>query len=221
MINTSYKALAVIAAASLSFGGCTSETGADASTENSTDQQSAADTFYASLMALCGKAYAGKLTSNDPQDSDFAGANMVMHVAACDAEQIAIPFHVEMPSETAGTQWNRSRTWVIHHTENGLSLHHVHRHEDGKEDSVSRYGGTVAKAGQATRQEFPVDQFSIDLFNANDLAASVTNVWAVDVNDTQFAYELKREGRFFRVEFDLTKPVEAPPPPWGETIPTL
>ncbi len=221
MINASYKALAVIAAASLSLGGCTSETGADAGAANSTDQQSAADIFYASLMALCGKAYAGKLTSSDPQDSDFAEANMVMHVAACNAEQIAIPFHVEMPGETTDTAWNRSRTWVIHHTENGLSLHHVHRHEDGEEDRVSRYGGTVADAGQATRQEFPVDQFSIDLFNANDLAASVTNIWAVDVNDTQFAYELKREGRFFRVEFDLTKPVEAPPPPWGETIPTL
>jgi hypothetical protein len=30
-----------------------------------------------------------------------------------------------------------------------------------------------------------------------------------------FAYELRRPQRFFRVDFDLTRPVAAPPPPWG------
>jgi len=32
-----------------------------------------------------------------------------------------------------------------------------------------------------------------------------------------FGYGLRREaeGRRFRVEFDLTKPVEVPPAPWG------
>jgi hypothetical protein len=29
-------------------------------------------------------------------------------------------------------------------------------------------------------------------------------------------YELRRPGRFFRAEFDLTHPAAAPPPPWGE-----
>jgi hypothetical protein len=30
-----------------------------------------------------------------------------------------------------------------------------------------------------------------------------------------FVYELRRENRHLRVEFDTTTPVEAPPPPWG------
>jgi hypothetical protein len=30
-----------------------------------------------------------------------------------------------------------------------------------------------------------------------------------------FAYELRRPNRHFRVEFDLSRPVPAPPPPWG------
>ena len=42
---------------------------------------------------------------------------------------------------------------------------------------------------------------------------------AIEVRDDQFAYELRRPpipgGRFFRVEFDLSRPVPAPPPPWG------
>ena len=50
-----------------------------------------------------------------------------------------------------------------------------------------------------------MDQFSIDLFNANDAAVSTTNVWAVEVNPGEtFVYELSRENRLFRVAFDLT-----------------
>ena len=30
-----------------------------------------------------------------------------------------------------------------------------------------------------------------------------------------FVYELARPQRLFRVEFDLTRPVPAPPAPWG------
>jgi len=44
----------------------------------------------------------------------------------------------------------------------------------------------------------------------------VTNVWAMEFSQQKtFAYELRRPGRFFRVDFDLTRPVAAPPPPWG------
>jgi hypothetical protein len=32
---------------------------------------------------------------------------------------------------------------------------------------------------------------------------------------TVFAYELRRPARFFRVEFDLTRPVAPAPAPWG------
>ena len=46
--------------------------------------------------------------------------------------------------------------------------------------------------------------------------AGANNVWAVEVIPGRtFAYELRRPNRFFRVEFDLTKPVAAPPAPWG------
>ena len=80
----------------------------------------------------------------------------------------------------------------------------VHRHDDGTEDKVSRYGGDTATAGSATRQDFPADEFSKQLFLANKLERSVTNVWTVEiVPGKHFAYELRRPNRFFRVEFDL------------------
>lgn len=45
-----------------------------------------------------------------------------------------------------------------------------------------------------------------------------TNVWTVEVvPGNLFAYALRREDtdRRFRVEFDLSQPVPAPPAPWG------
>ena len=164
--------------------------------------------FFDNLAELCGQAFEGRVASPPAAaDASFAGKRLVMHVRECSADTIRIPFHVGD---------NRSRTWVVTRTDAGLRLKHDHRHEDGSEDVLTQYGGDTAGPGTARRQEFPVDQFSIDLFNRNDAAVSTTNVWAMEVVPKQlFAYELRRENRFFRVEFDLARPVASPPPPWG------
>lgn len=172
--------------------------------------------FFDRLTAICGEAFAGELVSNDTADSDMAGKAMVMHVADCGPAQIRIPFHIE----TAPGTWDRSRTWIISKTTSGLRLKHDHRHEDGSADDITLYGGDTADSGSAGRQEFPVDAESIAMFHSGGLAASVVNIWAVEVDrldqpDPQFAYELRRPGRHFRVEFELSHPVDAPPLPWG------
>ena len=164
------------------------------------------DAFMERLAAYCGKAFEGRLVSTDESDADFASERLVMHVRECAQSEIRVPLHVGE---------NRSRTWVITRTENGLRLKHDHRHEDGSEDAVTQYGGDSAEMSSATRVEFPVDQFSIDLFTREGLTASVTNVWAMEITDDIFAYELSRENRFFRVEFDMTAPIAPPPAPWG------
>ncbi len=169
-------------------------------------ESSSQDQFFASLAAQCGKAFEGKLVSNDEVDKDFAAERLVMEVRSCTEDEVRIPFHVGE---------NRSRTWVISKTNDGLRLKHDHRHEDGQSDAVTMYGGDTANEGTAARQEFPVDDYSINIFKREGLTASITNVWAVEASDALFAYELKRENRFFRVEFDLSKPVANPPPPWG------
>ena len=180
------------------------------------------DAFWQALSSHCGKAYAGELVSSDAADADFAGAPMVMHVSECSDEQISVPLHVQ-----TGGEWDRSRTWVFTRTDAGLRLKHDHRHADGESDAVTMYGGDTASEGTASAQDFPVDAESVALFEREGLGASVTNVWTVEVDpagtqDAQFAYQLKRtveggapEDRFFRVEFDLTQPVEAPPAAWG------
>lgn len=163
--------------------------------------------FFDRLGALCGKAYAGRVVTSDAADREMASQRLVMHVRACSNEEIRIPFHVGE---------DRSRTWVISRTATGLRLKHDHRHADGSEDALTQYGGDTAAAGTPERQEFPADQHSRDLFVRRDIPQSATNVWAIEIAPGRaFTYELRRPNRHFRVEFDLARPVPAPPPPWG------
>ena len=177
-----------------------------AATGCATARPSSQDAFFAALREHCGKAYSGRLVTADPADADMAAAILVMEVRACAKDEIRIPFHVGE---------DRSRTWVLTRTGDGLRLKHDHRHEDGSEDALTRYGGDTATQGAPTRQEFPADQFSKDLFMRAGRAASAENVWAVEIDAARFAYELRRPNRHFRVEFDVTAPVENPPAPWG------
>ncbi|HUF48348.1 MAG TPA: hypothetical protein VMM93_11070 [Vicinamibacterales bacterium] len=168
-----------------------------------------ADVFLARLGALCGQAFAGQITANEPAtpNDPFVGQPLVMHVRECTADTVRIPFHVGE---------DRSRTWVITRTSAGLRLKHDHRHADGTSDVLTMYGGDTADPGTASRQAFPVDAESRTLFESQNLQVSLTNTWAVEVEPGQrFVYELSRPGRLFRVEFDLTTAVDAPPPPWG------
>ena len=168
---------------------------------------SAQNQFFANLSALCGQAFEGRVVTTDTADAQFSGQRLVMQVSECGADEIRVPFHVGE---------NRSRTWVITRTSAGLRLKHDHRHEDGAEDRLTQYGGDTISEGTAERQEFPADEFSKQLFRENNIPASVENTWAMEVHPNRiFAYELQRPNRHFRVEFDLTRPVPAPPPPWG------
>lgn len=158
------------------------------------------DAFLARLNALCGQTFEGRVVTDDPADADFRSNRLVMQVRDCAADEVGIPFAVGQ---------DRSRRWIITRTEQGLRLKHDHRDEQGVIHGYHMYGGDTANEGTAGRQEFPVDQESIAQFIAGDAQVSTTNVWAVEVHpDNIFAYELRRpEGRFLRVEFDLTKPV--------------
>ena len=162
------------------------------------------DAFWTSLQSLCGQAFAGRLVDLSPPDTSFVGKEFVMHVRQCEDSVVRIPFFVGD---------DRSRTWVISRTPTRLRLKHDHRHEDGTEDEVTQYGGDTLEQGSATQQEFAADSYTASL-----IPAAATNVWTLEIQPGEiFAYALRREGtdRRFRVEFDLTRPVPAPPPPWG------
>jgi hypothetical protein len=159
------------------------------------------ESFWGALQRLCGMAFPGRLVEGNPSDSAFASAQVVMHVRQCSPGEIRIPLHVGD---------NRSRTWILTRTSAGIRLKHDHRHEDGSEDTVTQYGGDTRDGGTATRQEFPADAFTGSL-----IPYAATNVWSMEVVPGRFSYALRREGRRFRVDFDLGNPVAAPPAPWG------
>lgn len=165
---------------------------------------SAQNTFWSAIEQLCDQAFEGTLIEAPPGDTAFAGKALVMHVRQCAADEIRIPLHVGD---------DRSRTWILSRTADGLRLKHDHRHEDGSEDEVTQYGGDTAGPGSAQVQEFPADTATASL-----IPAAATNVWTVEVHpDSIFVYALRREGtdRRFRIEFDITRPVPPPPTPWG------
>lgn len=163
----------------------------------------AADAFMANLRALCGQAFAGELVEYNDSDADLLGERMVMHVRECSEDEVRIPFHVGD---------DHSRTWVFTRTADGVRLKHDHRHEDGSEDEVTQYGGD-ATGGTATEQAFPADVWTQEL-----IPYAAKNTWTVVVIPGEtYSYRLRRAGtdRRFRVDFDLSVPVETPPPPWG------
>lgn len=165
--------------------------------------------FFDRLSTLCGgEAFAGALVSNDAIDADFQTASMTMGPAQCDGDMIRIPFAVEE---------DRSRTWEISRTEAGVRLKHDHRHKDGTEDVLTQYGGDSDGTGRAGVQNFPADDETKQLFTAEGIEVSNQNTWTVEIEPgTEFVYQMARPERLFRVEFDLTAPVETPPPTWGE-----
>lgn len=195
--------LGILAAVAATLGGC----------DQKAEMRDPADTFLANIASYCGKAFAGRVTTNEPKSAHpdpFEGKALVMHVRGCDqpARELRIPFHVGE---------DRSRTWILTRTETGLRLKHDHRHEDGSEDTLTMYGGDSRASGNTGRQAFPADAESIALFERKGLKASVENTWVMEIEPGErFSYQLIRpSGRNFRVDFDLTEPVQAPPAPWG------
>jgi hypothetical protein len=158
--------------------------------------------FWDLLATHCGKAYEGKLVSPE-SDPRFAG-KLVMHVRSCEDRRLRIPFFVGE---------DLSRTWVLTMDDEQLiQLKHDHRHADGSEDAVTQYGGKATNMGSSSTQFFPADAFTAGL-----LPAAVGNVWWITLDETSFTYNLRRLGSatLFSVRFDLTKPIETPPAPWG------
>ncbi|MGI2855214.1 hypothetical protein ACRTDR_13545 [Shewanella algae] len=166
----------------------------------------AAEQFFNRLSGLCGKAYSGELIKGGSVGDGFMGQPLVMHVRQCSKTEIRIPLHVGE---------DRSRTWVISKTADGLRLKHDHRHQDGSEDAVTQYGGDSRSPGSEFWQSFPVDEFSIANFKQHGLAQSVTNVWHLGLEQQHFNYRLTREKRDFLLQFNLSNEVKPPPAPWG------
>lgn len=163
-----------------------------------------ADALWTALQPHCGKAFEGRLVEGtEASDAAIGAQRLVMHVRSCTANEIRIPFHVGE---------NRSRTWVLTRTTNGVRLKHDHRHEDGTPDRITQYGGDT-RPGDA---DLSLDFFA-DAHTATLIPTARTNIWTIALEPGRtFTYALRREesGRRFRVEFDLAREVGEPLAAW-------
>jgi hypothetical protein len=161
------------------------------------------DAFWANLAALCEAAAEGTLLRAPEGDTQIdPAARLVVHFRECGSEELRFPLHVDD---------NRSRTWVFIRHEDRLELRHDHRHEDGTEEANTWYGATTLQQGSANRQEFVIER------------DGVRSGWRVEIEPGErYTYGTIRDGAWrHHLEFDLTRPVPAPPPPWGhETRPS-
>lgn len=169
----------------------------------SSPRDTTANLWWESIAAHCGKSYKGKIIAGPPNDTTFAGKELVMHVRKCSDKVIKIPFFVGMDS---------SRTWILTKSAHGIALKHDHRHEDGSPDKVTMYGGHTSNFGSKSRQVFPADQETADMH-----PAAIGNVWWIDITDDAYIYNLRRVNtdRVFSVSFDLSDAITNPGPPWG------
>ena len=161
--------------------------------------------FFANIAKHCGKAFPGKVSIDNQPSAAFA-APLVMHVRKCTDSELQIPFHVGDDA---------SRTWIITKTGSGLSLKHDHRNKDGSDDPSTMYGGHTLDAGYGQMQSFPADQYSKELFVNAGIPQSAGNTWQMYIYAEKFSYRLIRQGREFRVDFDLSNELDLPLAPWG------
>lgn len=190
--------------AGLAWAACGGQGNADRRVGDHDEEPLGRATFWNNLRALCGRAFAGTVEAAPATDTVITGKTLVMHVSACRDDEVRVAFHVGD---------DRSRTWVITREGGELSLAHEHRHRDGSLARNTGYGGRAGPGGSGNRQEFPADSAT-----AARSPATRTNVWSLELEPgTTFVYALERIGteRRFRIAFDLTQPISAPPPAWG------
>ncbi|CAN5768648.1 hypothetical protein BH23GEM9_BH23GEM9_21980 [soil metagenome] len=205
--------LALIVA--LACTGCDTRDGAEAGVEGAGGAEVAPGeavatpqaAFMDNLRQHCGRAYSGRLTLEPAGDEMLTGTEeLIVHFRECGQDTLRLPFHLEQ--EDAGT-WDRSRTWMFMQTADALEIRHDHRHEDGTPDEQTMYGAYTQDAGMANRQEFILTERRAP--DGSPLG------WRVEIEPGQrYTYGTIRGGEWsWRVDFDLTTTVPAPPAPWG------
>jgi hypothetical protein len=164
------------------------------------------DAFLDQFRQHCGNAYAGRLTLEPPGDTMLDGDELlIVHFRECEEDQLKLPFHIERLDGT----WDRSRTWIFTRTETGLDIRHDHRKPDGTEDDFTMYGGPSHGVPTENVMEF--------ISHERTEETGQYRGWRIIIEPGErYVYGTFRDGEWsWRVDFDLTAPVDEPPAPWG------
>ena len=171
------------------------------------DNQQPYEAFFDALALHCGNAYQGGLTTAPPGDDMITFEDiLVVHFRECDEIVIKAPFHIQT---VADGEWNRSRTWIFTKHQDGLELRHDHRKPDGSEDEVTMYGGF----------QYGVNEAGVQIFQSvpRTEESGIFRGWRIEIEpNVRYTYGTVRGDEWsWRIDFDLTTPIETPPAPWG------
>jgi hypothetical protein len=147
--------------------------------------------FFNAMKALCGQNFEGVAVLPEERNP-MAGEKLVVYFESCSENELRMPFHVGN---------NKSRTWIMTLSDEGLLFKHDHRHEDGTPDDVTNYGGWADEKGNANQQFFPADEFTRTLLSRNP-----TQEWSfeLDLENKKLHYMLFSRGSlWFKATFEL------------------
>lgn len=155
-------------------------------------EESKQHTYFAMLQEMCGEEFKGETVFPDDPEHEMYGADLYMKIESCSEDEIRMPFHVND---------DRSRTWVLSKTDQGLLLKHDHRDPGtGIEHDLTQYGGYSNVHGAKNIQYFEADEQTAQM-----LPEAATNVWMMEVNPEEgtFTYYLERNDQpRYKAEFE-------------------
>ncbi|GAA4364962.1 hypothetical protein [Kangiella marina] len=140
--------------------------------------------FFKRLESMCGETLVGTTVYPDDPSHDFAGKKLIATISECSDRIIRIPF-------TVGD--DKSRTWIIKATGQGLLFKHDHRYPNGKPHAVTNYGGYAGSYknahGTETKQFFIADEHTADM-----IPEAKSNVWMLELKPetNELIYYLER-----------------------------
>jgi hypothetical protein len=167
-----------------------------------------ADEYWQNISLMCGQAFEGGLVLA-PDMALTEDWHEVVHVHPCEDDRITMRFFNDR-------QPLRMTRFLIRHDDGRLELRHDYRDLDGGRTDVTGHGGFTTNPGGAESQVFPADTQMIEMAPAH-WEEPWKAVWLVEIKPGErFTYMSHGVGRGvgYRFDFDLSRPVE-PPPPWN------
>lgn len=156
------------------------------------------DWFWAGMTTLCGRSFAGSVEEAAPPEA-AGGERLTVRAEWCTPGEMRIVLDSGNDDRT---------TMLLTRRVGGLRLTHLRRLPDGREDSLSRFGGLARPGGNRRMQTFVLDSTLADR-----LPAGAHTQWSfrLTAGDTLvYAASDSASGRRFRAGFDLARPVAFP-----------
>jgi hypothetical protein len=154
--------------------------------------------FWGALQGLCGQAFTGAIVESAPGEVGPDPTRPVIDVDVCDVGETR--FSLDLGPA-------RSGRWVVRTTAAGMHLSET-RGSDRSSDGPDPFSGDTRGRGTATVQDFQAEE------GGSPDGPDVREVRTLEIRPAEmlaFAVESGGE-RVLRIEFDLSRPVERPPP---------